>query len=122
MATQLLSAAFATLALAGAATIAVAQSTSPAPPAAPAPRWQSAPNDGWSPPEIPCNCLFRGRSYEVGTVVCMDTPQGTMLTRCDKVLNNTSWMPTGEACTISLGPGSRRLARSERSACGRPHA
>lgn len=53
---------------------------------------------------IPCLCLFRGRQFRVGERVCMQTPDGIRITRCDLVLNNTSWIPTDEQCTMSMRP------------------
>jgi hypothetical protein len=29
---------------------------------------------------------------------------GVVIARCDLMLNNTSWVPTSTACTISLAP------------------
>lgn len=34
----------------------------------------------------------------------MQTHLGTVLTRCDLFVNNTSWIPTTDACTISQAP------------------
>ena len=31
----------------------------------------------------------------------MQTPRGIVLTRCDMLLNNTTWVPTDEPCTNS---------------------
>jgi hypothetical protein len=59
---------------------------------------------------IPCRCRYRGHEYHLGEVVCMQTPSGTMLTRCDLFMNNTSWIPSGEACTISVAPSSVSVA------------
>lgn len=56
--------------------------------------------DGWGMP-IPCRCLFQGQAFKLGDVVCMNTPVGTVLTRCELFLNNTSWMPSQQPCTIS---------------------
>ncbi len=53
---------------------------------------------------IPCRCRFQGRDYRLGEEVCMSTHQGVVLTRCDLLLNNTSWVPTATACTISQAP------------------
>lgn len=50
---------------------------------------------------IPCRCRFRGGAYRLGAEVCMSTPLGVQLARCDLVLNNTSWIPTGVSCTMS---------------------
>ena len=51
---------------------------------------------------IPCRCRFQGLLYQLGDLVCMSTPEGTVLTRCDLLLNNTSWVPTHTACTLSF--------------------
>lgn len=50
---------------------------------------------------IPCRCRFQGLLYQLGDLVCMSTPEGTVLTRCDLLLNNTSWVPTHTPCTLS---------------------
>ncbi|MCL4766791.1 MAG: hypothetical protein KJZ80_11195 [Hyphomicrobiaceae bacterium] len=57
--------------------------------------------DGWTGQPIPCRCRYQGQAYRLGDVVCMSTHLGTVLTRCELFLNNTSWMPTREPCTIS---------------------
>lgn len=57
---------------------------------------------------IPCRCKFQGRDFRLGELVCMATPAGNQLSRCDLMLNNTSWVPTETPCTTSrLGPSSR---------------
>lgn len=53
---------------------------------------------------IPCRCRFGGQDYRLGETVCMATSQGTVLTRCDLLLNNTSWIPTSTSCTLSDAP------------------
>lgn len=47
---------------------------------------------------IPCTCRAEGTSYTLGAVVCMKTPDGPKMARCDKVLNNTSWTPLTVPC------------------------
>ena len=59
---------------------------------------------------IPCRCRFQGREYRLGERVCMQTHMGTVLTRCDLFMNNTSWIPTSEACTVSSAPPPMSLA------------
>ena len=56
--------------------------------------------DGWGMP-IPCRCRFQGHAFQLGDIVCMDTHIGTVLTRCELFMNNTSWMPSQQPCTIS---------------------
>ena len=52
---------------------------------------------------IPCLCRYRDRYFKLGERVCMSTPNnGVVVTRCDLFLNNTSWVPTEEQCTISF--------------------
>jgi hypothetical protein len=65
--------------------------------------------DGWTGLPIPCRCLYKGQAYKLGDVVCMSTPVGVVLTRCELFLNNTSWMPmpAHEPCTISDSGPSR---------------
>lgn len=58
--------------------------------------------DGWGR-TIPCRCRFNGNSYRLGDIVCMRTHVGTVLTRCDIVENNTSWMPSREPCVPDAG-------------------
>lgn len=57
--------------------------------------------DGWTGLPIPCRCRYQGETYRLGDVVCMRTHLGTVLTRCELFLNNTSWMPSREPCAIS---------------------
>lgn len=74
----------------------------PGEPAAPDPRITPGQViDGWTGKPIPCRCRYQGQKYQLGTVLCMKTHLGTRLTRCELVLNNTSWVPTEEACAIS---------------------
>lgn len=59
---------------------------------------------------IPCRCRFAGRDYRLGEAVCMNTHLGTVIARCDLMLNNTSWIPTETPCEVSQlmrHPGSR---------------
>jgi hypothetical protein len=60
---------------------------------------------------IPCRCRFQGVEYRLGERVCMQTPVGTVLARCDLLMNNTSWIPTSDPCTISLAPAPLTIAR-----------
>ena len=72
---------------------------------APAAAWPTSPFhgviDGATGEPIPCRCRFRGGAYRLGDTVCMSTHLGVQLARCDLVLNNTSWIPTGVPCTMS---------------------
>ncbi len=58
--------------------------------------------DGWGR-VIPCRCRFNGKAYQLGEIVCMRTHVGTVLTRCDIFENNTSWIPSREACQPDAG-------------------
>lgn len=68
------------------------------------PKWMSSPfhratnGDGKT---IPCRCVVKGRSVPLGTTVCMATPEGVQMARCDLDQNVTSWVPTGAPCEIS---------------------
>jgi hypothetical protein len=85
----------------------LAQTATQPPSSSPPPatsQWQTSPYHGVIGGDgkvIPCRCLFRGTAYRLGEKVCMNTPQGTVMTECDLQQNNTSWVPTSEPCTIS---------------------
>ncbi len=53
---------------------------------------------------IPCRCRFNGAELKLGTVVCMETHVGTVLTRCDLRDGNTSWVPSDSPCVVSQAP------------------
>jgi hypothetical protein len=74
-------------------------------PAGPPEAWPTSPFhgviDGATGEAIPCRCRFNGSTYRLGDTVCMNTHLGVQLARCDLNLNNTSWVPTGTACTLT---------------------
>jgi hypothetical protein len=77
--------------------------------------WRTSPYHGainGAGQPIPCLCRHRGRSYKLGEKVCLEMPNGVVLARCDMFLNNTSWIPTDEACTLSSRSGPTRTAQS----------
>lgn len=49
------------------------------------------------------NCTCRARNVEAreGQTVCVKTPNGAQMARCEKVLNNTSWRFLGTPCPVS---------------------
>lgn len=51
--------------------------------------------------KIPCRCRFGGQDFRLGETVCMQTHVGTVMARCDLLLNNTSWIPTKTPCQVS---------------------
>ncbi len=67
--------------------------------------WRSSPFHGVpnaaTGRNIPCVCVYRGKDYRLGEAVCMNTYAGTVVTRCDLSLNNTTWVPTTEPCNVS---------------------
>jgi hypothetical protein len=81
-----------------------AESLGNSPPAA----WPTSPFhgviSGATGEPIPCRCRHQGSAYRLGDTVCMSTHLGVQLARCDLVLNNTSWIPTGVPCTMSSLP------------------
>lgn len=100
-------------------------------PAGPPEAWPTSPFhgviDGATGEAIPCRCRFNGSTYRLGDTVCMNTHLGVQLARCDLNLNNTSWVPTGTACTLTRR-ATHQAARDQAglqvaSACGwEPHA
>ena len=49
------------------------------------------------------NCTCRASNVEAqeGQTVCVSTPNGSQMARCEKVLNNTSWRFLGTPCPVS---------------------
>jgi hypothetical protein len=80
---------------------AVAQGAAPEPGEA----WKSSPHHGVTNEAtgkpIPCVCRFRGQDFRLGQAVCMQTHLGLVIAKCDLQLNNTTWAPTTESCTVS---------------------
>ncbi len=65
------------------------------------------------PASAACTCRARDVVANEGEVVCLNTPLGQRLARCDKVLNNTSWTFLREGCPTasqSLTPAEQTLA------------
>ncbi len=73
---------------------------------APGEAWRTSPHhgvlNGATGKPIPCRCRYRDREYQLGEAVCMTTHVGTVIARCDLLLNNTTWAPTTDACVISM--------------------
>jgi hypothetical protein len=85
-------------------------------PTADEPAWPTSPYHGARDGDgriIPCRCRFEGREFRLGEQVCMSSPSGNVMTRCDLIQNNTSWVPTGTACVSSgTRDGRRDVARA----------
>ncbi len=47
-----------------------------------------------------CTCRFAGQNFETGDIMCI---RGK-LSRCEFVLNNTSWKTIAETCPQTKGP------------------
>src|SRR5262245_28673108 len=45
-----------------------------------------------------CACRYDGQRYEYGSVVCLNTPAGQRLARCEMVQNVTFWRFLETAC------------------------
>jgi len=58
-------------------------------------------------PNINCTCRYRGKSIKLGETVCMQTPGGSRLARCEMALNNTSWKILGGSCPLASAPSAR---------------
>jgi hypothetical protein len=48
-----------------------------------------------------CTCRDRETDVTEGKTVCLQTPKGPQLARCEKVLNVTSWKFLGEGCPLA---------------------
>lgn len=80
----------------------------------------SAPVPSGDAAQIPCLCLYAGTTYEQAECACLPTPNGPRLACCGKVLNNSSWMFVGDACSLSQnrpddgGEAAPQIARGAR--------
>ena len=45
-----------------------------------------------------CTCRYKGQDIGEGRTVCLATPNGPQMARCERVLNNTSWKFLGNSC------------------------
>ncbi len=48
-----------------------------------------------------CTCRFMGKKFELGTTICIKTPKGPRLARCEMNLNNTSWKTSLSPCHVA---------------------
>lgn len=60
----------------------------------------------------PCRCRARNVVATEGQTVCIVTPSGPRLARCDKVTNVTSWTMLGGCPSARSGQPSPVLAQS----------
>jgi len=51
-----------------------------------------------SPASADCTCRAPGIVAHHGQTICLSTPTGPRLARCEMVLNNSSWKFLPEAC------------------------
>jgi hypothetical protein len=50
---------------------------------------------------IDCRCRANGRTYELGTRICLPTPAGHRVAECRMEQNVTSWRFAQEDCSLS---------------------
>lgn len=68
---------------------------------------------GFTPASAGCTCRAKDVVANEGEVVCLNTPLGQRLARCDKVLNNTSWTFLGACPAVSQIPTPARHALAQ---------
>jgi hypothetical protein len=92
--------------------------TLPATTPAPGEAWRTSPfhraTSGATGLPIPCRCRFQEREYRLGEAVCMTTHVGTVIARCDLNQNITTWVPTTDACVVSMVPTSYQSSLAAR--------
>ena len=49
-----------------------------------------------------CQCLYQGKKFEQGELVCIRVDGATRLARCEMLLNNSSWTFLGRGCPTAL--------------------
>lgn len=45
-----------------------------------------------------CTCRYKEADVAEGQTICMQTPNGSQMATCARVLNNTSWKFLGQPC------------------------
>ena len=45
-----------------------------------------------------CTCRYKDSDVAEGQTICMQTPNGSQMATCSRVLNNTSWKFLGQPC------------------------
>ncbi len=50
---------------------------------------------------IPCTCRYQGEDFELGQEICLKSPSGGAIARCEMMLNNTSWKFTKTPCPVA---------------------
>jgi hypothetical protein len=51
-----------------------------------------------------CTCRFAGKKFGLGKVLCLKTPKGSRMARCELNLNNTSWKILSTPCNLVSRP------------------
>jgi hypothetical protein len=69
-----------------------------------------------SPANADCTCRGPGVIAHHGQTVCLKTPSGPRLARCEMVLNNSSWTFLAEACPQALRGGQNELTATSTAA------
>src|SRR5258705_2408021 len=58
-----------------------------------------------------CRCLYQGKEFEQGALVCIHVDGRTRLARCEMLLNNSSWTFLSPGCpTAEMTPIARPLS------------
>ncbi len=56
----------------------------------------------WQPVLPECTCRYNGQHLPLGTLRCLQTPDGPRLAECVKELNVTSWRPSRRPCPEAM--------------------
>ncbi|MGQ0674864.1 MAG: hypothetical protein ACT4N4_02080 [Rhodospirillales bacterium] len=62
-----------------------------------------------------CTCRYSGGKIDLGQTICIVTPQGQRLARCDMAINNPSWTFLDAPCpTAGIAPAPVRSPHHKR--------
>lgn len=62
--------------------------------------------------QLSFTCRYYGRDYKINEEICLPTPDGLRRATCGKVLNNSAWETSQQACT----PASKKQPRTSSKA------
>ncbi|MEP2979677.1 MAG: hypothetical protein ABJO86_09345 [Lentilitoribacter sp.] len=63
--------------------------------------------------DIKCECRYFGNYVPVGSKICMNTPEGARMAKCEMMLNNPTWQFEEDECPLAynMSPASTSMTK-----------